>query len=351
MRIVKLLVVALLISLASSLTTNADVAVNSTSFPDANFLAYVKTLAGASDGTLTDAEITAIASMDCSNMNIKTLTGIDNFKYLKTLKCNDNHLTSIDLSGNSTLYSVNLDNNNLNSINLSKFGGWVFSSKTMLVTNNGRTIKVYSYTRGSGYSGTDKVGYYVPLNDQNDTINGLATLIYNARNFDFDSQDSVSGGAFNLSKVVPGSWEGATLGTFNGIDVLFLDKTTVGANANLHRFTYVYSTDIKKQVTPTGIKGKLPSALKVAAISPSTLKFYLDWSEKQVVSSVDNIAGGTAKVYSINGTIHVVGAIGNVNVYNLRGQQVYIGNGSEIVVPAGMYVVKVDGTVHKVMVK
>jgi hypothetical protein len=81
------------------------------------------------------------------------------------------------------------------------------------------------------------------------------------------------------------------------------------------------------------------------------VKFYLDWSEEQVVSSVNNVAGETAKVYSINGIIHVVGAMSKVNVYNVGGQQVYCGTNSEIAVPAGMYVVKVDGTACKVLVR
>jgi hypothetical protein len=337
--------VALTLSLSATMSLNANVILNSDNFPDANFRAYLTSVTGvAENGSIDNGSITSI---DCSNKNIKTLKGINNFYFLSTLKCNGNQLTSIDLSGNGALTNVNLDNNNLNSINLSKF--YTQGLTALSMSNNGRTIKVYSYERGSGYTGTDKIGYYVPLNDQNSTISGLATLIYNARNSDFDSQEPVSG-AFDIAKVVAGSWEGATLGTFNGTDVLFLDKTTVGANANLHRFTYVYSTGINIGGSPVSVKGKSPSALKVSSVSP-TVKFYLDWSEEQVVSSVNNVAGETAKVYSINGIIHVVGAMSKVNVYNVGGQQVYCGTNSEIAVPAGMYVVKVDGTACKVLVR
>jgi hypothetical protein len=69
-------------------------------------------------------------------------------------------------------------------------------------------------------------------------------------------------------------------------------------------------------------------------------------------TGVENINGGNVKVTSANEVININGSFnGNINVYNVGGQQVYCGTDSEIAVPAGMYIVKVNGTVHKVLVK
>jgi hypothetical protein len=57
-------------------------------------------------------------------------------------------------------------------------------------------------------------------------------------------------------------------------------------------------------------------------------------------------------VYTTPGAINISGNIsGNVNVYNVGGQQVYCGTDNEITVPAGMYIVKVNGVAHKVQVR
>jgi hypothetical protein len=69
-------------------------------------------------------------------------------------------------------------------------------------------------------------------------------------------------------------------------------------------------------------------------------------------TGVENINSSNVKVTSSNEVININGSFnGNVNVYNIGGQQVYCGTESEIAVPAGMYIVKVDGAVHKVLVK
>jgi hypothetical protein len=69
-------------------------------------------------------------------------------------------------------------------------------------------------------------------------------------------------------------------------------------------------------------------------------------------TGVENINSSNVKVTSANEVININGSFnGNVNVYNIGGQQVYCGTESEIAVPAGMYIVKVDGAVHKVLVK
>jgi hypothetical protein len=174
------------------------------------------------------------------------------------------------------------------------------------------------------------VGYYIPLTNQTGDYpaSAIGTVIDNA--------GEATDPTFDQTKVVSGSWGGATLSTINGTQVLLLDTTA-------KKVTYNYNT----QFTGT------PTAWTTdnGATSPN-VNFYLTWSPGDIVSGVDGVESNDVNVYTTQGAINVGGSFnGNVNVYNLRGQQVYSGTDGEIVVPAGMYIVKVDGAVHKVLVK
>jgi hypothetical protein len=81
--------------------------------------------------------------------------------------------------------------------------------------------------------------------------------------------------------------------------------------------------------------------------------FELRWvATTGVVTGVDGVESNDVSVYTTAGAINIGGSFDvNVNVYNMRGQQVYCGTDSEIAVPAGMYVVKVNGKAHKVLVR
>lgn len=433
MKKIFLLLAVLLCSLALPTAAKADVDVNSTNFPDPNFLAYVKTLTGASDGILTDTELGKITKIDCSSKNIADLTGIKYFTALEILGCVSNQLTSLDVSYNkeleqmncsknkilsldltnnkklfqlicngngmtnlnisscslmtyidcisNQLSSIDLSNmselktvycygNNLVSLNVSNNPKLDFlscgvnklttidvSKNTLLTqlhidgcniaavdltnnpklhifrgTENGRKIKVYSYDRHN--DGTID-GYYVPLVAQTTgehPTSDLATLI--------DDAGQTGDPTFDLTKVDQTSWKGATISKINGINVLLLD-------ASVKKVTYNYNTNF-------------PGTSSWAWITDNNAKlpynnFYFTWDPSdtsQVVTGVDGVESNDVSVYTVNGAINIGGSFdGNVNVYNLRGQQVYCGTDSEIAVPAGMYIVKVNGKAHKVLVK
>ena len=95
--------------------------------PDANFKAY---LVGNTDiNTNGDTEIqvseatafngTTICSINCSNMNIADLTGIEYFTSLCALQCSGNQLTSLDVSQNTALEVLSCGDNQLTSLNVS----------------------------------------------------------------------------------------------------------------------------------------------------------------------------------------------------------------------------------------
>ena len=71
------------------------------------------------DGKISSAEAEAVKSMDCSNQSIASLSGIAHFINLDTLICNNNQLTTIDLSKNLRLVRFSCDNNALTSLDVS----------------------------------------------------------------------------------------------------------------------------------------------------------------------------------------------------------------------------------------
>ena len=91
--------------------------------PDANFKAYL--VGNSSINTNGDTEIqvseaTAFnGAINCANMNISDLTGIETFTNLTSLNCNYNYLTSLDLSNSTILTELNCKSNDLISIDLS----------------------------------------------------------------------------------------------------------------------------------------------------------------------------------------------------------------------------------------
>ena len=94
--------------LAASAPAAAVVSIDAANFPDAKFRDHVTANWDSDDnGTLSDAEIAAVDSADVSNKDIQSLKGIEHFTALKELICIDNQLTSLDVSKNKHLKSLN----------------------------------------------------------------------------------------------------------------------------------------------------------------------------------------------------------------------------------------------------
>ncbi|SDR65706.1 Por secretion system C-terminal sorting domain-containing protein [Polaribacter sp. KT25b] len=71
------------------------------------------------DYVLTD-NIRVITDLDVSNKNISDLTGIEDFKSLVTLSCNNNSLTSLNVTQNTSLKYLNFSFNQVSTIDVSK---------------------------------------------------------------------------------------------------------------------------------------------------------------------------------------------------------------------------------------
>ena len=110
----------LLLALVAIVTTaQAQVVLNETNFPDANFRAALAEKLGISEGEeITGEKIAATAILNVSKKNIAVLTGIEFFTELTTLYCYSNQLTSLDVSKNTSLTRLHCRNNKLTLINV-----------------------------------------------------------------------------------------------------------------------------------------------------------------------------------------------------------------------------------------
>ena len=97
----------------------ADVAIDPTNFPDANFLAYVGSFDTDNDKLLSPAELTKVKEMTLINKSIGDLTGIEHFTALTKLTCRWNQLTSLDVSKNTALEELDCGDNQLTSLDVS----------------------------------------------------------------------------------------------------------------------------------------------------------------------------------------------------------------------------------------
>jgi hemin uptake protein HemP len=99
----------------------ADVAINSTNFPDAKFRSYVETEFDTnSDGKLSAAEIKAVKSIELEEVGVKNLKGVEHFIYLTELDCFSNSLKSIDVSKLTKLTYLSVESNELTKLDVSK---------------------------------------------------------------------------------------------------------------------------------------------------------------------------------------------------------------------------------------
>lgn len=85
--------------------------------PDANFKSFlVNTIDENNDGEIQLSEAEKTFALDCSNQDIKDLTGIEAFKYLETLNCSSNELTLLKLNDNKFLKQLKCNNNQLSTL-------------------------------------------------------------------------------------------------------------------------------------------------------------------------------------------------------------------------------------------
>ena len=94
------------------------IAIDKANFPDDNFREYLLNQDYGQDGVLTETEIMFIDDMDVYDMEISSLQGIEYFTALTVLDCEDNELTTLDISKNTALVKLFCSMNYLTSLDI-----------------------------------------------------------------------------------------------------------------------------------------------------------------------------------------------------------------------------------------
>ena len=94
-----------------------------TLIPDLNFekaLIAKGTDSGTPDGRVLTSKVASVTELFIMNKSITSLSGIEDFKSIKTLFCDGNQITSIDLSNNIALEDLSIGDNQLTALDVSK---------------------------------------------------------------------------------------------------------------------------------------------------------------------------------------------------------------------------------------
>jgi len=96
--------------------------IDKTNFPDESFRKYIQSSEINQDNNeyLSEAEIQKVTKIDCKELGIKSLKGIEHFTSLTTLDCSQNKLENLDLSNNTALEGLDCSNNKLTKLDISK---------------------------------------------------------------------------------------------------------------------------------------------------------------------------------------------------------------------------------------
>ncbi|MBP5492957.1 MAG: DUF4214 domain-containing protein [Clostridiales bacterium] len=103
----------------NEISFDMDVVIDETTFPDANFRSFVSAKFDKdSSGTLSASEIDAVKIMNCSDMDISDLTGIEFFVEVEDMSCANTQVTKLDVSANMKLRELLCCNCNLTSLSM-----------------------------------------------------------------------------------------------------------------------------------------------------------------------------------------------------------------------------------------
>lgn len=111
---------ALPMMLTAPAPVSSGLAIDETNFPDANFRSYVlASFDSNGDEKLDDEEIANVKYINAPSKTISSLKGIEYFTELLELNCDNNQLTSLDVSKNTKLVTLICSKNALTSLNTS----------------------------------------------------------------------------------------------------------------------------------------------------------------------------------------------------------------------------------------
>jgi Leucine-rich repeat (LRR) protein len=101
------------------LLANFSIYAQYTSIPDINFENKLIALgidSGVADGKVLKTSIATVTDLDVSYLSISSLSGIQDFVNLKTLKCTNNNIISLSIYNLTQLKSLDCNNNKIASL-------------------------------------------------------------------------------------------------------------------------------------------------------------------------------------------------------------------------------------------
>ena len=106
---------------AAQVDTNGNLLINEVNFPNEIFRNFINTTYDTSGtGSLTVSQVDAVTKLDCRDMGITDLKGVEYFTSLTHLICFGNKLTTLDVSKNTALILLMCEQNQLKELDVSK---------------------------------------------------------------------------------------------------------------------------------------------------------------------------------------------------------------------------------------
>ncbi len=179
-----LLAAAVLAPVAAMAEGTWDVEIDENNFPDAKFRDYVQSELASGRNFLTKDEIASVTTIDVCVQDISDLTGIEHFTALEELDCSYNNLTSLDVSQNTELGSLDCSPQTARlGVNRSADGTWSANLAALIGLNvsnvqtstSGATAQGTTVTWSVGVQHTVTYDYNTGYNNQ--AMNVTLTLV------------------------------------------------------------------------------------------------------------------------------------------------------------------------------
>ena len=164
-------------------------------FSNENFRRYVKQYDTDGNGYLSQGELDNVTDITIEGKSIDSLKGIEYFNNLQELHCNENNLTSLDLSKNKKLIKLYCSNNKLISLkvsenkNLTELGCDHNKLKSLNVSNNTELSQLYcDYNKLTSLDLSQNTKLTRLAFNNNNLMSVDVSYNTNFTRFDYDSQ-------------------------------------------------------------------------------------------------------------------------------------------------------------------
>jgi uncharacterized repeat protein (TIGR02543 family) len=129
-----------------------------------------------------------------------------------------------------------------------------------------------------------------------------------------------------------------------------IDENADTTTKNVSNGNYTLPTPTKADYNFMGWADKNGVQFTTDSLLTSDTTLYAQWKEVIPTTVPENVAENCV-VYAAEGAIHIVGSDAEAIVFNVKSQSVYRGRDRVVVVRPGIYLVKVEGRCHKVIVR